>query len=322
MYSTYVVRSDLLQRRPSYHKEKLVAKLVTPGYHHTTMPNYHGIIALLLLAVRVGALTLNDRFRTVCPADVSTIRLYSESLIGEDNDGDEETIWAAVFRTSNNKPSVYVNDEFLQAMRAAVDRVETAATFQIDPETKDAFEAPTMKEAPVAVACLRPSPDFDGCYVLDSMRCMLKKENTDASCDGGSEHTEAISAAIDSLLVEYLSTAVNEGKRFDGAIRTKATLVGGVLLENRGFKEVETLQKDMATHISSLDSCMESFAQRSIDLETKSPGARQRALSIVSFLGRINRKKDLSASQEASSVSGEEDGSSDFDPWSGVKQFL
>jgi hypothetical protein len=261
--------------------------------------------------------TLFDRFRTECPADPRTIRLYSESLVEKEGKCENE-IWAAVFRTSNNKPSVFVRDELLQAMRAAVDPVETASSFQIDVNTKKAFEFPAATEAPVAVACLRPSPDHEDCYVMDSMRCVLKKENMDASCDGGSEHTEAISAAIDSLLVEYLSRAVKDGKRFDGAIRTKATLVGGSLLEERGFQEVDTLHKDMATHISSLDACMEKYAERSVDLQTKSPGARQRALSIVSLLGRLNREQDLKASKNNDGDIEEDD----FDPWSAVKQFL
>ena len=265
--------------------------------------------------------TVNDRFRTVCPADIETIRRYSSSLIKSEDD--KEAVWAAVFRTSNNKPSVFVKDEFLQAMRAAVDPVETASSFQIDDATlQGAFETPasSSKEAPVAVACLRPSTDFADCWVLDSMRCILKKETLDASCDGGSEHTEAISAAIDSLLVQYLSKAVKEGRRFDGAIRTKGTLVGGALLEARGFAEVETLQKDMATHVSSLDACMEKYAERSVDLDTKSPGARQRALTIVSFLGRLNREDDLKASREA--LNDAENDDDDYDPWAGVKQFL
>eukprot|EP00977_Amphora_coffeiformis_P003457 scaffold638_cov168-Amphora_coffeaeformis.AAC.39 len=264
--------------------------------------------------------TLYDRFRTVCPADTETIRLYSSSLI-DNQDTDSDAIWAAVFRTSNNKPSVYVKDEFLQAMRAAVDPVETASSFQIDSNVQGSFEAPSSssKQAPVAVACLRPSPDFEGCYVLDSMRCILKKENTDASCDGGSEHTEAISAAIDSLLVQYLAKAVQAERRFDRAIRTKATLVGGVLLEERGFEEVQTMQKDMVTHISSLDACMTKYAERAVDLDTKSPGARQRALSIVSYLGRLDREKDLKASRKAAEDSEEDD---EIDPWAGMKQFL
>ena len=262
--------------------------------------------------------TLYDRFRTVCPADTETIRRYSSSLI--DKDTDSEAIWVAVFRTSNNKPSVYVKDDFLQAMRAAVDPVETASSFRIDSDVQKAFETPSSSstQAPVAVACLRPSPDFDGCYVLESMRCILKKETMDPSCDGGSEHTEAISAAVDSLLVQYLAKAVEEERRFDKAIRIKATLVGGVLLKERGFEEVQTLQKDMATHLSSLDACMEKYAERTVDLGTKSPGARQRALSIVSYLGRLDRKKDLKASQETNADSEEDD----YDPWGPMKQFL
>lgn len=268
--------------------------------------------------------TLYDRFRVDCPADTSAIRRYSSSLFDNKDDRDSDAIWAAVFRTSNNAPSVYVKDEFLQAMRAAVDPVETVSSFQIDDEAvQNAFDSSpssSSQQAPVAVACLRPSAHFDDCWVLDSMRCVLKKENWDASCDGGSEHTEAIAAAIDSLLAQYLAKAVSEGRRFDGVIRTKGTLVGGTLLEKRGFKEVTKLEKDMATHVSSLDACMERYAERSVDIDTKSPGARQRALTIVSYLGRLDREQDLKASRDATGTDdGEED---DFDPWAGVKRFL
>lgn len=263
--------------------------------------------------------TLFDRFKTVCPADPNVIKRYSSSLIksGSEND-DGEALWAAVFRTSNNAPSVYVKDEFLQAMRAAVDPIETAD--MMDSKVKSLFEVnpDSSKQSPVAVACLRPSPIFDDCWVLDSMRCVLKKENQDDSCDGGSEHTEAISAAIDTLLVQYLSKAVKDGRRFDKTIRTKATLVSGTLLEERGFEEVQTLQKDMATHVSSFDSCMQKFAERSVDVDTKSPGARQRALAIVSYLGRLNREEELKASKTPSHDSQDDD----FDPWAGVKRFL
>lgn len=262
--------------------------------------------------------SLFDRFTTVCPADPSVIKRYSNSLIDSDGSQEDQAVWAAVFRTNNNAPSVYVKDEFLQAMRAAVDPIETASSLHIDSNVQSSIETPESKESPVAVACLRPSPVYDGCWVLDSMRCILKKESQDASCDGGSEHTEAIAAAIDTLLIQHLVKAVEDGRRFDGAIRTKATLISGTLLEDRGFEEVQTLHKDMATHVSSLDLCMQKFAERSVDLDTKSPGARQRALSIVSYLGRLNRQAELEASKKASD-NAEED---DYDPWAGVKQFL
>jgi hypothetical protein len=259
--------------------------------------------------------TLSDRFRAVCPADARTIKRFHEGLIDDEAPRKEESIWAAVFRSNNNKPSVFVKDDFLHAMRAAVDPVET--NLLIDENVQNSFESPESKQDPIAVACLQPSKDFDDCWVLESMRCILKKEQMDETCDGGSEHMEAISAAIDILLLHYLSKAVEEGRRFDGVIRIKATLVSGVLLESRGFAEVESLQKDMATHVSSLDACMEKYAERSVDLNTKSPGARQRALSIVSYLGRLNRKAELQASQTA--AGNDED---DFDPWATVKQFL
>ena len=41
-------------------------------------------------------------------------------------------------------------------------------------------------------------------YIIDSMRCSLRKEVTDPDCDGGREHAEAIGICIDELVLEYL----------------------------------------------------------------------------------------------------------------------
>ena len=51
---------------------------------------------------------------------------------------------------------------------------------------------------------------------------------------------------------------------FEGTVRTKATLFSSKLFEQRGFKEVETLSKDMATHVSNYESYFESYAERSM----------------------------------------------------------
>lgn len=280
--------------------------------------------------------TLFDRFRAICPADPSWVAQFDASLIDNNNvnvgDGDSnnnndeqaqkeasKVVWVAVYRSNNNKPSVLIKDSFLQAMKSATDSVSTSLSAS-DPALLNSFEMGrgVTKEAPVAVARLIPSEDFGDTWILDSMRCVLKKENTDESCDGGSEHTEALTTGIDTLLLHYLSSLNVDTNRFEGAIRTKATLVSAILLEDRGFREVSKLTRDMATHISSLDVCLEQYATRAVDTVAKSPGAQQRALAILSHLGRIDREADLRASQKQD----EENSDDDYDPWASVLKYL
>lgn len=303
-------------------------------------------------------LNLFDRFRAVCPADISCIEQFDPSLVSKQNQEEDDydqnlpTVWVAVYRSSNNQPSVLVKDEFLQAMRSAtnvrnldvsMDDTNKSAGFLEGSSTKGVGFAKTQQTKPVAVARLVPSADDnhkdEGVYVLDSMRCILKKENTDTDCDGGSEHTEAIAIAIDALLEHYLSSPqlksvrTQDSKRgFDGAIRTKATLVSARLLEDRGFAPVQKLERDMATHVSNWNTCMERYAARSIsslqmglqqmdeeNMDTgataKSPGAAQRALNIVSLLGQIEPGDQKDSNSES-------DENEDYDPWAGMKQFL
>lgn len=254
-----------------------------------------------------AAYALFDRFRASCPAEPSCIRAFDASLLN-DNEQDSST-WVAVYRSSNNKPSVFVKDEFLNAMRIATGATESSSS--LDSEKIETNTLP-LQEVPVAVARLRPSNDFKGAWIMDSMRCLLKKEDTNQSCDGGSEHAEALGVGIDALLLNHLQN------HDVFAIRTKATLVSGVLLEERGFCEVEKLSKDMATHVASLDACMEGYSKRTIVQGAKNPGARDRALKILNLLGRL----DPSSSESSTLQQGEEDENDDFDPWAGVKQFI
>ena len=57
-----------------------------------------------------------DRFRPSCPADPSCIHQFDPSLTSTDS---PEAIWVAVYRSNNNKPSVFVRDEFFHSMNAA-----------------------------------------------------------------------------------------------------------------------------------------------------------------------------------------------------------
>lgn len=258
--------------------------------------------------------TLFDRFSCTCPADLSAVELFDSSLV-EENHSRERDVWVTVYRSGNNKPSVLIRDEFMDAMRSATGLINQApVSSHISVETASFVKA----QKPVAVARLRRSEDFQETWVMDCMRCALKKENTDTTCDGGSEYLEAISVAIDTLLQYHLQTATF----FEGAIRTKATIYSGSLLEDRGFVPVTTLQKDMASHVSSLDACLEKYAGRSIATDVaKSPGSRHRALEIVSMLGRLNREKDMKqARQRKQDDDDKED--KDYDPWASMKRLL
>jgi hypothetical protein len=107
---------------------------------------------------------------------------------------------------------------------------------------------------------------------------------------------------------------LSEGKPFDNSIRVKATLVSGKLLEERGFQEIDEMSKDMATHISSLDSCLVKYAERAVASVSKNPGARERALKIVQLLGKEDPKEK----------DGEDDDGSEpeyIDPWATSKIF-
>lgn len=185
------------------------------------------------------------------------------------------------------------------------------------------------------------------------MRCTLKKENIDPDCDGGSEHAEAVGICIDELVLSYLRRYYSEMEReskirnntrgdtdipittmsFDGGIRFRGTLVSGKLLDSRGFREATELSTDMHSHESDLDGAMHMYAQRSTSLQLGG-SARERATQIVSYLGRLDREKDIRRGRGggivALTTSGEETDNNNeddaeqggFDPWASVKKFI
>lgn len=318
-----------------------------------------------------GGIGTLGRFTASCPADLSYIRRFEASLVDNEQGNStpkDKDIWVAVYRSNQNQPSVFVRDEFFHAMKAATNGENGDDSSHVDKDRGDVSSLPTFSsssldgpfsngkvgvdsqnqsnvlslletppmamEKPVAVARLSTSPDFPNTWVLDSLRCSLKKESLDDSCDGGSEFLEALSVAVDSLVLHHLqrqqqrqkdSDAKNnkEGNEdaddslmFEGVIRTKATLFSNRLLEDRGFAPVEELSRDMATHVSSLDGCLDSYAQRSVDT-TLCGDNRDRALQIVSLLGQLDR--DPSSHEEHGS---DEDGDEDYDPWANIKMQL
>jgi len=284
--------------------------------------------------------TLGDRFRAVCPADKSFIRKFDQTLIPT-NDGGDNASWVAVFRSTNNLPSVLVKDDVLNAMRIAMttptenslmrstisldayspcSNIENSARV-VNPMygfnndgTSTGVDVPT----PVAVARLVPSSDFPDQWIIDTLRCSLKKEDLSDACDGGSEHAEALSVCIDELILHYLKQRrQKDGTNRTFSIRTKATIFSNRLLEDRGFQEVTFLSRDMATHVSSLENCMEKYAARVVSTVAKNAGARDRALQILSLLGQLDRNiEDRRRGTDSNETEG------DPDPWASIKKFF
>ncbi len=298
-----------------------------------------------------------DRFQSVCPANMDAVRLFDPSLVrterdsdddddsgGGDNDVSTGVVWVAVYRSNNNQPSVMVRDEFFHAMNTATSSRESnnqrttavSSSSSFLSQTWSMLEIPTSSDAqaPVAVARLLPSPDFNNCFVVDSLRCSLRKENMDNSCDGGSEYLEALSVAVDSLILHHLQrmqdskdTRENNPGTFEGTLRTKATLFSGPILEQRGFEPVEALSKDMATHVSKYEACLYHYAQRSISTTSETTtnqstssgqtpvaaGARDRALQIVALLGQLDPEAERKAAMNNKNGRDEE-----YDPWASI----
>lgn len=175
------------------------------------------------------------------------------------------------------------------------------------------LEVPSSK--PVAIARLKKTSE-DNVYLLDNLRCALKKEDQDASCDGGSEFVEALSVAVDTLLLQHLQQLLQKGDDkanevvFEGTVRTKSTLFSNKLFEQRGFQEVETLSLDMATHVSSYEACFSQYAERSIAASI-AQGTRDRALQIVALLGKL----DPAIQNQAQ----EDNKDDDYDPWANMQ---
>lgn len=285
-----------------------------------------------------ASFTLFDRFQAKVPADLLSIRKFDPRLISENDEDDGQATWVAVYRSSNNLPSVLVRDEFLDAMRVAT-TVQTDSSASMILEKKsisDSFEknssstsnndnegeidgiSASSVKTPVAIAKLVPSKVFQNRWVIEAMRCSLKKEDTNDACDGGSEHVEALSVCLDELIIHHLQ----EGQYFgEGGIRCKGTLVSSKLLEDRGFVEVTSLEKDMATHLSSFDGAMKAFADRAVTTVSKNPGARDRALKILSLLGRSNENQDSEENQKEESINDDSGDDDEYDPWGSIKQF-
>ena len=269
-----------------------------------------------------------DRFRASCPEDANAIRKFDASLMTEGKDATED-VWVAVYRSNNNLPNVFVRDAFFDAMKTSTTVQEGDATTLVSASSTSVgggFIVSAGADAaakPVAVARLTKSKDSNDVSMIDSMRCTLKKEDTNQDCDGGSEHAEAIGICIDELVLYFLQNCVvTESKdskvKFDGGIRFKGTLVSGKLLEERGFREISVLSSDMHSHESDYLGALMKYAERSASKDiAKNPGSRDRALKIASYLGIVDREDELNNDKGQA-----DDSESDFDPWGPVKRYL
>ena len=238
----------------------------------------------------------------------------------------------------------------------------------------DLLQIPSSK--PVAIARLIKTNTNNDSYLLDNLRCSLKKEDQDINCDGGSEYLEALACAVDTLLLNHLqkllssssssSTSTNISQENDvpiifkdGSIRTKATLFNSKLFEQRGFIPIETLSRDMATHVSNYNSCSNSYTERASSGEQSTTttttatnsgigfgqkqkqsddddddaassdndntttttmmatGTRDRALQIVSLLGRLDPKNIASDESDTNKTddNNKDDEEDEYDPW-------
>jgi hypothetical protein len=283
----------------------------------------------------------------MCPCPIDIIESYFDSNPKEqqNNDGTED-IWVAVFRSNNNQPSIQldVREEFFQAMSVATSQQGSSGSSDIMVSSSASPSSTTSP--PVAVGRLTLSgTDADGNgtgsgpFLFDSLQCTLKKESMDESCDGGSEYLEAIGVAVDELLLWYLQVQDQERDAesppaiFQDQIRVKSTLFTHVVFENRGFQEVQTLSRDMATHYSSYRHCLDAYRDRCSSNGGSSSGSssrtvgsvggdsrsRDRALQIYTLLGQLDAKIENNAAVVGSNGRRDDaDEGGDYDPWANI----
>ena len=258
----------------------------------------------------------SDRFHATCPADLATIQSFDAS-IDSSNDGKGRDLWVAVFRSDSTPPSVFLRDELFQSMKEATSETKTTAG---NNNMVDSLLAAPVAQTPIAIARLCKSNE-NGPWLLDNLRCSLEKEKQNEDCDGGSEFVEALGLCVDALLLEYLSSSEEKSEsssqKIQNQIRSKATLHSSRLLEARGFDEVQEFNMDLATHVSQYKLMLSKYQDRLKD-KSLPISSVQRAKGIVDQLKALKHEDEP---LEDDSIGGE--GTEDeFDPWSGVKQFL
>ena len=119
-----------------------------------------------------------------------------------------------MFKTANNLPSVFVRDSFFDAMTSSTESLSSSSRDNASSITGGSLGAMIVanrdeSQTPVATARLRRG-DGDGSnpsssyYIMDAMRCSIRKKDTNLDCDGGSEHSEALGVCIDEIVLTYL----------------------------------------------------------------------------------------------------------------------
>lgn len=273
-------------------------------YHHTNTTII--ILSLLLNTINIHSFSAAvDRFRVSCPSDTQPIQQFDPKI-----STDEKEIWCAVYRSNNNLPNVLMRDDFFQSMKIATDPNNDSILSSLTIDNNDNEEGIPYQTKPVAIGRLRQK-ESSNVWILDTLRCIFKKENMDDDCDGGSEHTEAISLCIDTLFSYFLKQAQNQNYK----LQCKSTLISSPLVEARGFTPIEKLNKDMTTHcVGNYDVCMEMYADK-ISSTGLSPMARSNALSILSLLGQLDSYDEVEVDEK-------DEDEADYDPWASIKRFI
>lgn len=275
----------------------------------------HMLLVSAILSVVKGLSTQMpfDRFSASCPAGVQSIIQFDPKLLdGRTILNNDEEVWVAVYRSNNNFPSV-IREDFFDAMRVATSVVPPATDNDgIESKQKQSIsdQGVGVKEVkPVAVGRIKRSNE-NGIWLMDSLRCSLKKENTDKSCDGGSEHTEALGVCIDELVLQYLERS----NKWKNSLRCKATLVSGKLVEARGFVEVSAFSADMATHIAwDVPLSMEMYATRATSTSESGSKVGERSLKILGLLGSFDDKVEHKVDNS--------ENNDDYDPFASIKRY-
>ncbi|OEU14834.1 hypothetical protein FRACYDRAFT_241391 [Fragilariopsis cylindrus CCMP1102] len=358
----------------------LVAIVTQQQSHHVVVGVYGFSMSMSMSMSSIMTSDSNnnfDRFKSVCLTDkkkresvikefgdeslLSSLGLHSQNVDDDnDNDNANDELWAAVYRSNNNKPSVIVRDDFFRAMNDATTTTKSSAddnddamnnVSTISPSNTATFLSDTMPDLlqipsskPVAIARLIRTNNKDS-YLLDNLRCSLKKEDQDSNCDGGSEYLEALACAVDTLLLNHLQKLLSSSSSTntpqenddvpiifkDGSIRTKATLFNSKLFEQRGFIPIETLSRDMATHVSNYESCSNSYTERASSGEQSTTTTTTTTNSGIGFGQKqkqsdddgdaVSNPKNIASDERNTNKTDDDDNNKDdeeedeYDPW-------
>ena len=295
---------------------------------------HHHPLTVVAFAWQPSSQNPHDIFRVECPVqDDTTLQRYFQATTASSNsigpkEGNELyqsektpsslSFWAAVYkRTQTQIVSLEIqnNDEYYYDTNRNNEEQYSYYSTSSSFSTESMLFVPPANQKddiPIAIGRLGPAAkEFPGRYLLDCWQCRLPKEKNvvvdEFSPEGEtvSEHTMALEAVLDALLERHLSRESPGTSLFEGAIRTKATLVSAPLLERRGFVPIEELQSDMTTHISSLDACLHHYAS--------SKKNHKKSSRLVSLLGSLDRNQEYEQAKIWQDMDSQQ--KEDFNPW-------